>query len=203
MQKSKVESLKKLVIWIIVLTVMIGVFYLISFIGGDSSQSEEKEVVNDVINGLTYSQKLENLLNSNYTFEFLVTKNNDKYKFEGIKEDNKIIGFKETKNNIIKFKIEDNQVYEIKLDDELLTNDLYEDIDASLLDLNNIVSLISQTPDNDIIITLQGDNTLYDYNFSSKEEGLEIIITEDELNITNINIIRNNETYDLTFTFDK
>jgi hypothetical protein len=199
MDELQKQSLKKLLIWMITLGVMIGTLYIIGAFSSSKSDTLKKEVVNED-KELTTSDKLTLLNNSDFKYQYKIYKNEEEIILSGEKVDNVFTGFKETQDSIIKYKIIEKHVYEIKLEDEEEIYTLYDDIDSSLLDLNNISSLINQVLDKDIIKTYEDKTTTSDYNLVNNEEELEISITEDDTSIIKIIIKRGFETYELYYS---
>jgi hypothetical protein len=199
MDELQKQSLKKLLIWMITLGVMIGTLYIIGAFSSSKSDTLKKEVVNED-KELTTSDKLTLLNNSDFKYQYKIYKNEEEIILSGEKVDNVFTGFKETQDSIIKYKIIEKHVYEIKLEDEEEIYTLYDDIDSSLLDLNNISSLINQVLDKDIIKTYEDKTTTSNYNLINNEEELEISITEDDTSIIKIIIKRGFETYELYYS---
>lgn len=210
-EDKRLHSLMILIIWIIVLAVLMGIIFLVGAINGtdtkpetptnevetkkDNENTEEQEIPTV----LSYYEKLEKLSTNDYAFTYTITKYNEKVKFEGTKENNVIEGYKQDNTGIIKYKIQNQKVYQVYIDHTVAISNLYENIDASLLDLNYVISMLKQVDDNDIVITEEESVTTYLYNLTEGEEELEITVIENNESIEEINIHRNNEIYELIY----
>jgi hypothetical protein len=197
MDEQQLQSLKKLLIWIIVLGIMIGTLYIIGLFEG--SKVDNKVVDTNVNSELTSIEKLELLINNDFRFKYIISHNDEKIIFSGEKSNNIVIGYKETQDNIIKYKIEDDKISQIILDNEIEIANIYDDLDYSLMDLNNIKSMINQIPDENIIKTKEDLTTTYTYNLVSDDKELEISIIENTNLIEKIIISYNNNTYELLY----
>lgn len=208
-EDKRLHSLMILIIWIIVLTVLMGIIFLMGAINGSDTKTEtptnevetkkDNETKEEIPTVLSYYEKLEKLSTNDYAFTYTITKYNEKIKYEGTKENNIIEGYKQDSTGIIKYKIQNQKVYQIFIDYTASISNLYENIDASLLDLNYVISMLKQVDDNDIVITEEENVTTYLYNLTENEEELEIIVTENNESIQEINIHRNNEMYELVY----
>ena len=207
-EDQRLHSLMILIIWIVALSLLMGVVFIIGAISEiDNKTTNQVETKKDNIIGeeqesqlvLNYFEKLEKLSTNDYEFTYNITKYNDKIKFEGTKENNIIIGYKQDNAGIIKYKIQNQNVYQVYLDYTIPNSNLYENIDGSLLDLNYVISMIKQVNDNDIVITEEEKVTTYLYNLTADEEELEITVIENSESIEEINIRRNNEIYELIY----
>lgn len=197
-QDKRLHSLLVLIIWIVVLSIMIGIVFIINALKGTNTHPDIKDSDSKII-VLSYYDKLDTLLLKDYNFTYLITKENEKIKFEGSKTNGVIEGYKESNAGIIKYRIKDQKVYQILMEEEIEITYLYEDIDASLLDLGYVIGILKQTSENDIIIKEEEKITTYDYNLTKGEEELEISVVENEDAIEKITINRNNEIYQLQY----
>lgn len=206
-EDKRLRSLMTLIIWVVVLAVLIGGMYIISLFNNtipnsknsENKINEEKKNNNNTPEILSYTEKLSKLVDSDYEFSYLITKGNEKIKFDGTKTSLVIEGYKQDSNGIIKYKIEKNKTYQILIDKVVEISNLYENIDSSLLDLNYVVGLLNNEPEDDIIITEEELITTYSYNLTKDEEELEITVIENNDAIEEINIRRSNETYTLMY----
>lgn len=208
-EDKRLHSLMILIIWIIVLAVLMGIIFLMGAINGTDTKAEtptneveikkDNETKEETPTVLSYYEKLEKLSTNDYDFAYTITKYNEKVKYEGTKENNIVEGYKQDSTGIIKYKIQNQKVYQIFIDYTASISNLYENIDASLLDLNYVISMLKQVDDNDIVITEEENITTYLYNLTEDEEELEIIVTENNESIEEINIHRNNEIYELVY----
>ncbi len=200
---KRLQALKVLGIWIIVLAFLMGAAYVLN-----SNKKEENETIinsvdeiekNDKQDGLSYYEKLDKLITNNYDFVYLINKNGEKVKFEGTKEDLIVTGYKQTEDEIIKYKIIGQKTYQVGIDKDKEITNLYDDIDASLLELNYVIGILRQIAEKDVIVTEEENKTIYDYNLNQDEEELEITVKENEESIESISIRRRNEAYELLY----
>lgn len=204
-ENQRSHALIVLMIWIVFLTILMGMVSITNLLIGDKSpetnmvekKSEAEESTSKMIK--SYYDKLHHLMTSDYEFIYSIMKNREKIKFEGIKLSSTIVGYKQDALGIVKYKIENKKIYQILIDNVIEITNLYEDIDASLLDLNYIIGLLDQVAENDVIITEEELITKHAYNLTQDEEELEIIVVENEENIEEIQINRNNEVYQLQY----
>jgi hypothetical protein len=197
MDELQKKSLKKLLIWIIALGIMIGTLYIIGLFEG--IKEDNNPVDTNLNSELTSVEELELLINNDFKFKYIITYNDEKIIFSGEKSNSIVIGYKETQDNIIKYKIEDNKISQIILDDEIEKENIYDDLDYSIMDLNNIKSMINQISAEDIIITKEDLTTTYTYNLISDDKDLEISIIENTNSIEKIIIHYNNNSYELLY----
>lgn len=195
------RSLMILLLWIIGFIVLFGLLMIPSAF---QSTNREKEEIKDTVKVnatplLSYSEKLNNLVTEDYIFSYFITSKAGSVHFEGKKENNIIYGYKQEETGITKYKIEDQKAYQILLDGEVEITNLYENIDASLLDLTYLLGILNQANENDIIVTEEEKTTAYSYNLMQGEEELEIVVIEGNDGIQKIHIERNEEIYTLIY----
>lgn len=201
-EDKRLHSLMVLIIWIIVLAVMMGAMFIANAIGrtdNNDTPSKTTETSETAPTILSYYDKLHNLVSSDYDFTYIINKNDEKIKFEGYKSSSGIEGYKQDKIGIIKFKIENQKVYQILIDQVIEITNLYEGIDASLLDLNYLIGILNQVSEDDVIVTEEETITTYGYNLTKDGEQLEIIVIENDEAIEEIKIHKNNEIYELMY----
>lgn len=211
-EDKRLHSLMVLIIWIVALMILMGIVLLVGAINEShtkidtpANETETKKEDNKKTDDqelpvvLSYYEKLEKLSTNDYTFTYTITKYSDKIKYEGTKKNNVVEGYKQDSTGIIKYKIQNQKTYQIFIDHTVEISNLYEDIDASLLDLNYVISMLKQVDDNDIVITEEEKITTYLYNLTEDEEELEITVIENDNDIEKIDIHRNNEIYELVY----
>ena len=202
-ENQRIHALMVLMIWVLSLTLLMGIVYVSSIVMNHEEKEpkieEKKSVEEKTETTISYNEKLQRLINGEYEFTYNITKNNEKIKFEGEKQNSVIEGYKQDNSGIIKYKIENKKVYQILIDQVVEITNLYEDIDASLLDLSYVIGLLDQVEENDIITTEEELTTKHAYNLTQDEEELEIIVVENKTSIEEIRISRNNEIYQLQY----
>lgn len=202
-ENQRIRALMVLMIWILSLALLMGIVYVSSMVMNHEEKEpkiEEKQPVEEKAETtISYNEKLQRLINGEYEFTYNITKNNGKVQFKGTKTISTIEGYKQDNSGIIKYKIENKKVYQIFIDQVVEITNLYEDIDASLLDLSYVTSLLNQVRENNVIVTEEERITKHIYNLTEGEEELEVIVVENEKSIEEIRISRNNEIYQLQY----
>lgn len=142
----------------------------------------------------TYINKLNSLLTDKYNIEYTLNNEEKVLKIDGVLNNNQINGFLEYDNTIKKIVIKDNNIYEIVNDVENIIN---LDYDISLLNLNNLITLLKS---NSPIKEVKDNISKYTYNVTYKDLSLNIIVSTEnyikEIDITN-------ETLKYYLIFDK
>lgn len=138
-----------------------------------------------------YNEKQKSLLTNKYSINYVININNIEYKINGTIENNIVNGYLETPIGIKKIVFKENNLYEINNEQEIL---LESELNKNLIDLEYIINLIKQ---NSAIISDKEDKKTYNYNIDNL--GLNIIVTTNEENITQINITEATNTYILNF----
>lgn len=190
------HSLMVLMIWIVSLTLLMGI---VSLVNQFSPQKKKEEIPQMKTNEVSLEEKWNCFLKEDYAFYYLVTTETETVKYEGTVKDGITTGYRERLDGIIRYSIEDNLVYEIVLDEKKELTTLYENIDANLLDLSHIETLIQNIPVANSGILEEDKKITYEYTVT--EENLKIMVITDEAHIKNIMIVKENETYSLSFDF--
>lgn len=190
------HSLMVLMIWIVSLTLLMGI---VSLVNQFSPQKKKEEIPQMKTNEISLEEKWNCFLKEDYTFYYLVTTETETVKYEGAVNKGITTGYRERLDGIIRYSIEDNLAYEMVLDEKKELTTLYENIDASLLDLSHIETLIQNIPVANSDILEEDKKITYEYTVT--EENLKIMVITDEAHIKNILIVKENETYSLSFDF--
>ena len=142
----------------------------------------------------TYINKLNSLLTDKYNIEYTLNNEEKVLKIDGVLNNNQINGYLEYDNTIKKIVIKDNNIYEIVNDVENIIN---LDYDISLLNLNNLITLLKS---NSPIKEVKDNISKYTYNVIYKDISLNIIVSMEDY-IKEIDIT--NETLKYNLIFDK
>lgn len=142
----------------------------------------------------TYINKLNSLLTDKYNIEYTLNKEENVLKIDGVLNNNQINGYLEYDNAIKKIVIKDSNIYEIVNDVENVIN---LDYDISLLNLNNLITLLKS---NSPIKEVKDNISKYTYNVTYKDLSLNIVVSMEEY-IKKIDIT--NETLKYYLIFDK
>lgn len=170
------------------------IFFLLAAISSelksyDNSKKTTTTTTTKIID--KYNDKQKDLLTNKYRISYVININNNEYKINGTIENNIVNGYFETPNGIKKIKFKENNLYEINNEQETL---LESEINKNLIDLEYITNLIKQ---NSAIISDKEDAKTYTYNIDNI--GLNIIVTTNEDNISQININETTNSYTLNF----
>lgn len=189
-KNPRTHALMVMTIWIISLTLFAGIISLASFF------APKEEVVKE-IKELTLEEKFNNLINSDYGFTYLITRNDEVIKYSGTLNRNIVEGYRERKDGIIKYKIENNITYEVKISEQEEIDNLYENINENMLDLNYIYKLISNLTSNKI---KDGDREIYIYDTLLDDSRIKIEVDTNKERVSKILITLENESYNLEFS---
>lgn len=173
---NKNVSIIKIGLWLcfIVVLVIIAKF----------STSNQKEIKEDKI---TYTEKLQNL-NDNYEYTYDIKIGEALYNFVGKRNKDREVGVKKVNDITTSYFKENNYIYEV-IDGGLnQISDLYAGINLDYLDINYLKNLIANK-------NYEENNSSYQYTL----ENVNITVTFDDKNITNIDIYLENDYYKLSF----
>ena len=138
----------------------------------------------------TYINKLNSLLTDKYNIEYTLNNEEKVLKIDGVLNNNQINGYLEYDNTIKKIVIKDNNIYDVD-------NIINLDYDISLLNLNNLITLLKS---NSPIKEVKDNISKYTYNVIYKDISLNIIVSMEDY-IKEIDIT--NETLKYNLIFDK
>ena len=139
-----------------------------------------------------FNDMINNLLNSNYEYEYNVTNNEITYIYNGVKCNNVDLGYKETSEGIIKYYQNENNTYQVILNEYLPITNLYEGIDTSFIDLNVLFDNLSEYLYN----TVKNEDTR---EITYNKDGYQVTVTTNLEEITHISVITDIGTYNLSF----
>ncbi len=174
------------------------IFVFLLVVTSNASLGSPKKNINsslDNSNGLkeiTYLEKQKKLLYDKYSFIYKII-GAENITFTGTYENFIVRGYKETVDNIIKFSIENNIVYVENLESREEYNDLFEGLDPTLFDLDNLFKRLNKaTP----TINKNQDNKDYMYD---DIDGNYIIVKTNKDSIYEIQV--NKEAMEYTFSY--
>lgn len=189
-QTERGKSLIKLGLWLIFILAIIIFAYTNKndeTVNNENKEIEEKETYEFK----KYDEMIDSLLNSNYEFNYDIVIDDNNYLFNGTKCNNEVLGYKESNMGIVKYYISDN-TYQVILKDLVPIENLYENIDTNYLDLNILFNNLNEYLYN---IKKNEDTRVITY----KKEGYQVKVTTNLDNVTNINIVVDNNTYNLSY----
>lgn len=195
---EKGKALLKLLMYMFFLVIVI----IILIIGNrtpmkknDSIDSRESQYMEVTPSTLTYFEKQEKLYKQAYEFTYEITTADKKITFIGKHEPDKIEGIKETEDELIRYSIEEGKIYRLKLSSKEEYENLYEGLDEELFSLKDLFTKL-----NSIEMKVDLEENFKKYNYT-EYNGYDITVTTNELEITNIYIIKDNTTYDFDFEY--
>lgn len=191
------HSLMVLIIWIIILLFL---SFAVSIVNVFTKSTQQQEAKQEEVKTISYTDKWSYLLNDNYAYIYLIKKDNETIKFNGEKHDGVITGYREKIEGIIKYTIKDEIVYETFLDKMEVIDNLYENVLETFLNPTLLYDLIKEIPANNYDVIENNDITTYEYNSNLDNIPLNIIVTTNETEITNIDITYQNEIYSLEYS---
>lgn len=203
------RAILKLFKWFIFFLILFIFIFISSFITpkNNTNKVPKKETVPQVTNNTLTLDKLknleQNLLNSNYKYEFIVTINNNKLVYNGTFNNNINTGYKETNSGIIKYYIDSTGIYHDTMEKKEPLNNLYEGINSNYINLDYIFNTLNKLEFN--LNTEYKTNNLV-YKFADEQNKYYLFLDNKEVlksSISEIKIIANNNsyTYNLTFEF--
>ncbi len=194
-QNDQGKAAIKFGLWMIFIVVLIivGVFNNKDIKLNEQNPEESKEEEKEVFEFKNYDTMQAELLNGNYNYTYRLNIKEENYIFSGTKCNNRITGYKESKDGVTKYVIEGDKTYKNVLGNLEETNELYEGIDSSFLNLNTLFDNLKEYLYN---VDKNDNKRTITYN----KEGYGVIVKTDLENITSIEIKLENDTYNLEFT---
>lgn len=193
------HSLMVLIIWIVSLSLLMGVVTIINEF--KPQEKRENYKIEETQKGINYKEKLQDLLSDEYLMSFIVTKNDNTIKYEGTEHNEVVNGYKEDASGITKYRIENGILYEVILDQVTEIESIYEEINSEFLDRTTLIAYILENEEEGIIDNKE--TSTYEYNLRYKEEKISINVVETKEFIEQITIESENENYQLTFSKNK
>lgn len=193
------HSLMVLIIWIVSLTILIGIVTILNQFGSPKEQRREEPIKEN--KRISYEEMWDTLSRDNHEFVYTISKTEETIKYEGVVKEEITTGYRERKDGIIKYTIEDNIVYEKVVDEKKEIETLYENVDENLLTIDFIYQIVKNTKAEDTDILEENEKITYEYLTKVEEEELKIIVITNETQIQSISIEKENEMYLLDFKF--
>ncbi len=189
----KGHSLMLLLLWLVFLTFLIGIVSIANYF------SPKREIMSQEKTSMSYEDIWQNFLKKDFSYTYTISINEELIKFEGKVVENTNFGYRERKDGIVKYSIEDDKTYEILLEEKNEVFNLFENVNAYLLDLNYIYEFVSKIPiENTDIVDGQG-KLLYKYYGELENDKIKITVVVSNTNITNILIEKLDDKYVLSF----
>ncbi len=190
------HSLIVLIIWIISLTILMGIVSIMNSI--NPQEKRETPKLEEKQKEISYEDKLQNLLSDEYLLSFLITTKDNTLKWEGTEQNEVTNGYKEDASGIKKYRIENGISYEVILDQVEETEGIYNEITKEFLDRNVLISLLLETEEDNVYE--KEENSIYEYNQFYKGENVKISVVETKEKIGKITIENEKAEYQLIFS---
>ena len=193
-QTKKGREIIKLIVYLSFIFIF---FLLVLIAGATKKKSIVIPKVQESIESkteVTYLDKQKKLYEGKYSFAYEIS-GEISIKYNGTFDNGVVTGFKEDSMGIIKYKIKDGIVYNIKMDNEEPYDKLYDGLDVSLFDFNNLFNNLNTK---NATINDKDGNKSYDYKDIN---GYDINVVLDDNNIKEIIISNESLKYDFSFNY--
>ncbi len=193
------HSLIVLIIWIVSLSFLMGIVSIINSINPPEKRQTPK--LKEKQKGISYEEKLQNLLSDEYLLSFLIITKDNNLKWEGTESIGVVNGYKEDRNGIKKYRVENGISYEVILDQVKEIEGIYNGITKEFLDRNTLTSLLDEVEEKSIIEN--EDTFIHEYNLIYNEKNSKINVIETKEKIEKIIIEEEQVEYQLLFSENK
>ena len=189
---TKGRAYLKLIYWAIFFGVLFIFLFIASMINNNNlrdtnSPSNEEEVENtletpqDVVEEKSIEELFQDLLTTNYDYEYNITVDNTHLLFDGTKYDTYEEGYKTEGDSIIRYYIDETGTYQVNGEERLPQADFYLGLDSSLLDLENLFNTMNALGFNKTSNGYTTNDTTYTYTVNTLNEAITSIIIENTL----------------------
>lgn len=186
------KSLIKLCLYFVMFFIIIIVVALSQTDDKESDYNENDEAPSTTVVAKSYRELLDDLLNSNAKFSYVVTDTEEKSYYisyeivDGIES-----GLIETENESLKkFIIRDNVVYEVVLNEERENDKLFQSLNLNYINIYSLVDILTNSKSYKM---LEDDYTLYKYEI----DGVNISVSVKEERIEKLEINDASIKYDI------
>lgn len=186
-KNKRTHSLMVLIIWIVSLGLLMGVVTIISELSPRNKNEIPK--VEEKTTTKSKEEKLRDLQSDEYKMIFLVTAEDNTFKYEGTEQNDIVSGYKEDQTGIKKYRIENGKIYEIVLDQVTEIESIYENILGDLLNREKLIDLLLENKEKNVLL-YQGEN-------------LKVNIEDNKEEIETIGIESDTTTYEFIFEKNK
>lgn len=161
----------------------------------DIEQKEKVEIPTETVSA-NVPKMLENLIASDYSYEYIIITGENRYSYNGTKEAEENKGYYESATGIIKYSVIDNVYYQMDGETLIENVNIISEQDKQFMDLNNIFERIKEYElNNEVII----EENKYIYDLLINENVCKIEIYTNNNNISEIFITYNDFNYDFNF----
>lgn len=193
---TRMRALIKLGMWFAFFLLIFLILSITALFNKNPDNNIKEEIKQEEVVSANIPSMLENLISSNYTYEYKINMDNTNYSYTGSKENEEIKGYYESNNGIIKYMVKENNYYELNNEELKENNSIISEQDKYILDLNNLLSLIKEY---ELTNEVLKENDSYNYSILKDNNSYQINIETKLNDISNININYNNVIYNLTF----
>ncbi len=186
-KNKRTHSLMVLIIWIVSLGLLMGVVTIMSELSPRNKNEIPK--VEEKTTTKSKEEKLRDLQSDEYKMIFLVTAEDNTFKYEGTEQNDIVSGYKEDQTGIKKYRIENGKIYEIVLDQVTEIESIYENILGDLLNREKLIDLLLENKEKNVLL-YQGEN-------------LKVNIEDNKEEIETIGIESDTTTYEFIFEKNK
>lgn len=159
-----------------------------------SGESNEEESMVESRPELTYFDKQKRLLFDKYDFTYKITGLMN-IEYNGTYDKGTVDGFKETEDDLLRYVIENGKVYTVLLGEKSEYDKLYEGLDATLFEFDDLFMKLNQTSST---ISKSSDSKIYHY---ADLDGRDFLVTTNDESITKINIVDSGILYEFIFKY--
>lgn len=160
----------------------------------DNKETKEETSIEDTNKKETYLEKQGLLINSDYSYKYVIT-GNVNFTYIGEVKDLINVGYRESDNEIIKYKSTSDKTVKIQGKEEIEYNDLYIGLDSNLLDFNNLFDMLNSS---NTIINREEELTYYNYE-NVNNYNIKVYVSDKY--IEKIEIKSQDLNYELTFEY--
>lgn len=186
-KNKRTHSLMVLIIWIVSLGLLMGVVTIMSELSPRNKNEIPK--IEEKTTTKSKEEKLRDLQSDEYKMIFLVTAEDNTFKYEGTEQNDIVSGYKEDQTGIKKYRIENGKIYEIVLDQVTEIESIYENILGDLLNREKLIDLLLENKEKNVLL-YQGEN-------------LKVNIEDNKEEIETIGIESDTTTYEFIFEKNK
>ncbi len=145
---------------------------------------------------ITFGEMQNNLINSDYEYNFEILLNKEKIIFEGKKENGVNTGYKKTSSELIEYYIDNTGIYSVNIDQKTLDESIFENIKYDYFDLQKLFKLLELVSPN---IEYHEEIVTYVYNINTSDEVSTIKVDTNQIQIESIEIRTLNNEYFMNF----
>ena len=195
---TRYRALIKLGMWVGFFVVMFLITFVVSLFNKTTNyQKKDNDMIKEEKVETNISALLRNLKTNDYSYEYTIVNGDVSYSYTGTKEDGIDKGYYESSNGIIKYEVKDGTYYKIENNETVEDSAIINDLDKSILDINNLVKKIYDFEDEGK--SEEVNENIYTYDFSNNDEKYIVNIEKTGNSISKIVIDYNEIKYNLEY----